>query len=57
MTERVRKLKVGDGLEAGTTLGPLISGPAVERVAGHVADATAKGAMVGLVRRTCHTLF
>ncbi len=40
------KLRVGDGLDAGTTTGPLISAAAIERVAAQVADATAKGAKV-----------
>jgi hypothetical protein len=47
VSERVRKLKVGDGLEPGTTLGPLITPPAVEKVAAHVSDAVAKGGKVG----------
>lgn len=48
VSSRVRKLKVGDGLEPGTTLGPLISAAGLEKVVGHVADAMAKG---GKVRR------
>jgi len=43
---RVRKLRLGDGLEAGTSMGPLISPTALERVGAHVADAVAKGAQV-----------
>ncbi|KAG2501752.1 hypothetical protein HYH03_000252 [Edaphochlamys debaryana] len=39
----VRKLKLGDGLEAGTSMGPLITAQAMEKVTGHVADAVAKG--------------
>ncbi|WP_101067498.1 NAD-dependent succinate-semialdehyde dehydrogenase [Roseovarius salinarum] len=42
----VAKLKMGDGLEEGTALGPLISSEAIEKVQAHVADATAKGAEV-----------
>jgi succinate-semialdehyde dehydrogenase/glutarate-semialdehyde dehydrogenase len=42
----VEKLKVGDGLEAGTDLGPLVNMDAVEKVKEHIADATAKGAKV-----------
>ncbi len=42
----VGKLKVGDGLEDGTDLGPLINMDAVEKVEEHIADATAKGASV-----------
>ncbi len=40
------KLKVGSGLESGTTVGPLIDEKAVEKVEEHVADALAKGAKV-----------
>ncbi len=42
----VAKLKVGDGLEADTALGPLISQDALEKVESHLADAKAKGAEV-----------
>ncbi|MEO8757815.1 MAG: NAD-dependent succinate-semialdehyde dehydrogenase [Devosia sp.] len=41
-----RKLQVGDGFAAGTTLGPLIDAKAIEKVERHIADATAKGAKV-----------
>ena len=44
----VEKLKVGDGLEEGTTLGPLINSDALDKVREHVADATAKGGTVTL---------
>ncbi|WGW04427.1 NAD-dependent succinate-semialdehyde dehydrogenase [Tropicibacter oceani] len=43
---RVEKMKVGDGLEAGTDLGPLINSDAIVKVQEHVADATSKGAKV-----------
>ena len=42
----VEKLKIGDGLEEGTSLGPLINGDAIEKVQEHVADAKSKGANV-----------
>ncbi|MGH1331075.1 MAG: NAD-dependent succinate-semialdehyde dehydrogenase [Paracoccaceae bacterium] len=42
----VGKLKVGDGLAAGTDLGPLINAEALEKVKEHIIDATAKGAKV-----------
>ena len=42
----VAKMKVGDGLEAGTALGPLINADAMVKVQEHIADATAKGAQV-----------
>ena len=40
----VAKLKVGDGLQAGTDLGPLINRAALDKIEEHVADAVAKGA-------------
>ena len=39
----VRKLKVGNGAEAGVTQGPLIDDKAVKKVEQHVADAVSKG--------------
>ncbi len=42
----VSKMKVGDGLEEGTVLGPLINTAAILKVQEHIADATAKGAKV-----------
>ena len=42
----VAKLKVGNGLEAGISQGPLIDLAALEKVEEHVADATEKGARV-----------
>ncbi|MFP5511207.1 MAG: NAD-dependent succinate-semialdehyde dehydrogenase [Alphaproteobacteria bacterium] len=46
LKDAVAKLKVGDGLEAGTTLGPLINAAAIKKVQTHVADATEKGGTV-----------
>ncbi|MGR3273267.1 NAD-dependent succinate-semialdehyde dehydrogenase [Thalassococcus profundi] len=43
---RVEKMKVGDGLEEGTDLGPLINHDAIDKVQEHIADAKAKGAKV-----------
>ncbi len=40
----VAKLKVGDGLVAGTDLGPLVNMAAVTKVEEHIADALGKGA-------------
>lgn len=42
----VKQLKVGNGLEAGVTQGPLIDMKAVEKVEEHIADATKKGAKI-----------
>ena len=46
LAARVQKMKVGDGLEAGTDLGPLINAEAIAKVQEHIADATAKGGQV-----------
>jgi succinate-semialdehyde dehydrogenase/glutarate-semialdehyde dehydrogenase len=48
LTEAVKKLKVGDGTEAGVTTGPLINGAAVAKVREHIDDALAKGAKLVL---------
>ena len=40
----IASIKVGNGLEAGTTQGPLIEQAALEKVERHVADALSKGA-------------
>ena len=42
----VSKMKIGDGLKKGTTLGPLINTAAILKVQEHIADATAKGAEI-----------
>jgi len=44
VAERVRGMRVGDGLEADTDLGPLIDENAVGKVRRHVEDAVAQGA-------------
>lgn len=46
LTERVRTLRVGDGMEPGVTIGPLINAEALAKVEGHVSDAVGKGARV-----------
>ena len=46
LAEAVRKLKVGDGFEAGVTTGPLINPAAVAKVKEHVEDALSKGARI-----------
>ena len=48
LTDAVKNLKIGDGLEEGTALGPLINADAIVKVQEHVADAKAKGAKVVL---------
>jgi succinate-semialdehyde dehydrogenase/glutarate-semialdehyde dehydrogenase len=44
IVERVKKLKVGNGLDEGVEQGPLIDVAAIEKVEGHIADAVTKGA-------------
>ena len=44
----VEKTKVGDGLSEPVQFGPLVNVAAVEKVEEHIADATAKGAVVAL---------
>ena len=46
LAERLAKLKVGKGTDAGVTLGPLIDAQGLAKVEEHVADAVAKGAKV-----------
>ena len=45
---QVAGLKVGAGIEDGVTQGPLIDGPAVDKVEEHVADALSKGAHLAM---------
>ena len=46
LVARIRAVRVGDGLEPGVTVGPLIDARAVAKAAGHVSDAVARGARV-----------
>ena len=46
LAERVSKLKIGNGLEPGVTIGPMIDSNAITKVEEHIADAVAKGAKV-----------
>jgi succinate-semialdehyde dehydrogenase/glutarate-semialdehyde dehydrogenase len=48
LTEAVKQLKVGNGFEAGTSLGPLIDMKAIDKVERHVKDALDKGAKLVL---------
>ena len=45
-TEAVGALKVADGFSEGVNVGPLIDGPAIEKVERHVADAVERGAEI-----------
>lgn len=55
LVEKVKQLKVGNGMEPGVTQGPLIDEAAVVKVEEHIADAKAKGARV-LTGGKRHTL-
>lgn len=46
LATKVAALRVGDGLDEGIDIGPMINGPAVDKVSRHVTDAIAKGAIV-----------
>ncbi|MCG3088843.1 NAD-dependent succinate-semialdehyde dehydrogenase [Sporosarcina cyprini] len=46
LVKKVQELKVGNGLEEGVTIGPLIDQQAIAKVQDHVDDAKAKGAKV-----------
>ncbi len=46
LIDKVRQLKVGNGMEPGVTQGPMIDDAAVAKVEEHIADAVAKGAVV-----------
>ncbi|PID46467.1 MAG: succinate-semialdehyde dehydrogenase I [Proteobacteria bacterium] len=56
----VSKLQVGNGMDAGTTQGPLINEAAVQKVESHIADAVEKGARIvagGKRHALGHTFF
>ncbi len=46
LAEKARNMKVGNGFEAGVTVGPLIDAHAIAKVESHIADARAKGGRV-----------
>jgi succinate-semialdehyde dehydrogenase/glutarate-semialdehyde dehydrogenase len=46
LTEAVAKLRVGNGMDDGVTIGPLINKDAVAKVEEHIADATQRGARI-----------
>lgn len=46
LAEEVSKLKVGNGMDEGVIVGPLIEAAAVEKVEEHVKDAVAKGGKI-----------
>ncbi|NMP26008.1 NAD-dependent succinate-semialdehyde dehydrogenase [Rahnella sp. SAP-1] len=59
LAERVRSLTVGNGVDAGVLIGPLIDEDAVAKVESHIQDAKDKGAEVvtGGNRHSCGGLF
>jgi succinate-semialdehyde dehydrogenase/glutarate-semialdehyde dehydrogenase len=48
LSAAVAELKVGDGLQSGVTIGPLINAAAVDKVARHINDALKKGASIAI---------
>ncbi|MGH8715389.1 MAG: NADP-dependent succinate-semialdehyde dehydrogenase [Burkholderiales bacterium] len=48
LVAKVKGFKVGNGMEAGVTQGPLINAQALEKVESHIADAVTNGAKVVL---------
>ena len=46
LAAKVAEFKIGDGTQAGVTIGPLIEAAAIEKVESHIADAVAKGAKI-----------
>ncbi|HKC44684.1 MAG TPA: NADP-dependent succinate-semialdehyde dehydrogenase [Burkholderiales bacterium] len=57
LAERVGKFKVGNGMEQGVMIGPLIDEAAVEKVEHHIADAVAKGAKIAMGGKRLGGLF
>ena len=48
LTDKLRRMRVGNGLDEGVTVGPLIDEATITKVESHVSDAVAKGATVAL---------
>jgi succinate-semialdehyde dehydrogenase/glutarate-semialdehyde dehydrogenase len=48
LSAAVAELKVGDGLQSGVTIGPLINAAAVDKVERHINDALEKGASIAI---------
>lgn len=46
LSDRVRAMKVGSGMDAGVDIGPMINAAAIEKIDRHIADAVAKGAQI-----------
>ena len=54
LAERARRLRVGDGMEPGAEMGPVISAQALARIRGYIADGAAAGADLVVDGRTDH---
>lgn len=48
LTDRVREMKVGNGMDDGVTVGPLVDEPTFQKVESHVRDAQEKGGRIVL---------
>jgi len=57
LTQAVKKLKVGNGLDKGVQIGPLINTKGLKKVEEHVKDALAKGAKVATGGQAIEDLF
>ena len=55
LAKAVNELKIGSGLDEGTTIGPLINQEAVNKVVAHIDDALQRGATVH-TGGSCHSL-
>lgn len=47
-TSEVKKLKIGNGLDAGTQVGPLIDQDALTKIEAHISDALEKGGIIAV---------
>jgi len=57
LVEKTQQLKVGNGLEEGVDIGPLIDEAAVSKVKSHIEDAVQKGAKVATGGRVVEDLY
>ncbi|KAL2796302.1 Aldehyde/histidinol dehydrogenase [Aspergillus keveii] len=53
LVERIKVLKVGNGIDSGVNIGPLTHNRAVEKAIGHINDAKANGASILLGGSAC----
>lgn len=57
LVDRVTQLKVGNGMDEGVTIGPLIDEEAIRKVQSHVDDALSKGAKIAMGGSRVNGLF